>query len=320
MNSLKLTLSRHRADAAMCFVTVIWGFHFIVVKEALSQFAPVTFNAIRFSIGTPVILLIALRTPSAWHVPRRTWGRILLTTLLGSLGYQVLFVLGIKRTTSTNTALLNATSPTWTALFTIALGWVSLRRGLLVGIAITLGGVICVVLGGAESGLAFSHDDLTGSIMILVASVMAALSALISKSLVDQVGSMAMAVWSYVLTAVGLAVLAVPNLVTLSASDLPLSVWPKLLYSGLLSSVLGFLIWNYALKQIGPTRAATYNNITPIVAAVASITILGEPLTPALVAGGVLTLFGVVLVRRNIYLRRRSPSQPAAAPASAAGR
>ncbi len=303
----------------MCFVTVIWGFHFIVVKEALSQFAPVTFNAIRFSIGTPVILLIALRTPSAWRVPRRTWGRILLTTLLGSLGYQVLFVLGIKRTTSTNTALLNATSPTWTALFTIALGWVSLRRGLLVGIAITLGGVICVVLGGAESGLAFSHNDVTGSVMILVASVMAALSALISKSLVDQVGSMAMAVWSYVLTAVGLAVLAVPNLVTLSASDLPLRVWPKLLYSGLLSSVLGFLIWNYALKQIGPTRAATYNNITPIVAAVASIAILGEPLTPALVAGGVLTLCGVVLVRRNIYLRRRSP-QPAAAPASAADR
>jgi len=319
--ALKTVFRDRRADVLMVLVTVVWGVHYIVVKDSMSDFEPLTFNALRFSLGLPLMLLVGLRTPSVWHVPRGLRTSIVISTLLGSLGYQILFVLGIRHTTSTNTALLAATSPTWTALLSIALGWVKAKPRLLGGIAITLSGVTLVVLGRAEGGLALSHDDVIGSGMILVAAVMGSISALVSKPVVDRAGSMTMAVWSYVLTVVGLVVLALPNLHTLSADDLPLAVWPKLLYSGVLSSACGFVIWNYALRQMGPTRAATYNNFTPLVAAAAGTLILGETLTPALLIGGALTLCGVVIARRNMYLRERPPRpDAAAAPAPAVGR
>jgi drug/metabolite transporter (DMT)-like permease len=320
VTELKTVFRDRRADVLMALVTVVWGVHYIVVKDSMSDFEPLTFNALRFSIGVPVMLLVGLRTPSVWRVPPGLRTSVVISTLLGSLGYQILFVLGIRHTTSTNTALLAATSPTWTALLSMALGWVQVKRRLLVGIAITLSGVALVVLGRAEAGLALSHDDLIGSVMILVAAIMASFSALISKPVVDRAGSMTMAVWSYTLTAVGLVVLALPNLRTLSADDLPLKVWPNLLYSGIVSSAFGFVIWNYALRQIGPTRAATYNNFTPLVAAAAGTLILGETITPALLVGGALTLIGVVIARRNMYLRERPPLPDAAAPAPAVGR
>ncbi|MBI5957556.1 MAG: DMT family transporter [Chloroflexi bacterium] len=303
MNRLKTILYPRRADLAMSVITLIWGFHFVVVKDSLDDFAPLTFNAIRFSLGLPLILLLAWRTPAARHIPRDAWGGIAAIALLGSIGYQVGFVNSMNYTTSTNVALLAATAPTWTALISLGQGRLRPRRGLLIGIVITLGGVVLVVLGRSGEGLALSHDDLIGSAIMLAAALLAAVSTLIGKPTVDRAGSMSVAIWSYTLTAFGLGLLALPDLITLTADDLPLRVWPNLLYSGVLSSVTGFIVWNYALGVLGPTRAAGYNNLTPIVAAAASIMLLGDPVTAALLAGGVLTMAGVILTRRNIFLR-----------------
>lgn len=304
MDNLRKSLYPWRADLAMSLITLIWGFHFVVVKDSLDDFAPLTFNAIRFALGLPLILLLAWRTPAARHVPRQAWGGILAIALLGSVGYQVAFVTSMNYTTSTNVALLIATSPTWTALISLAQRRLMALRGLLVGIALTLAGVVLVVLGRAGAGLALSHDDLLGSGIMLVGALLAAISALIGKPVVDRAGSMPVAIWSYMLTVSGLGLLALPDLITLTAADLPLRVWPNLLYSGVLSSVGGFIVWNYALRLIGPTRAAGYQNITPIIAAGSSILLLGESLTLALIAGGTLTLIGVILTRRNTFLRR----------------
>lgn len=292
----------------MSAITLIWGFHFVVVKDSLDDFAPLTFNAIRFSLGLPLMLLIAWRTPAAWHVPRAAWRGILAIAALGSIGYQVGFVNSLKYTTSTNVALLAATAPTWTALISLARGRLEVRRWLLIGIGITLAGVVLVVTGRAGSGLALSHDDVIGSLIMLVAALLAAISALIGKPTVDQAGSMPVAIWSFTLTVGGLALLASPDLITLTADDLPPRVWPNLLYSGLLSSVGGFVIWNYALRLLGPTRAAAYSNITPIIAALAGVLLLGESVTAVLLVGGVLTLVGVVLTRRNLFARPAKPT------------
>ncbi len=51
-------------------MTLVWGVHYIVVKDALSDLAPLTFNAIRFSIGLPVILLAGLQRPAALRIAR----------------------------------------------------------------------------------------------------------------------------------------------------------------------------------------------------------------------------------------------------------
>jgi drug/metabolite transporter (DMT)-like permease len=80
---------------------------------------------------------------------------------------------------------------------------------------------------------------------------------------------------------------------------------PNILYSGLLSTGLGFPIANYALKALGPTRSAAYHNVTPIIAAGFGIILLSEPVTPGLAIGACLTLVGVVIVRQNTFIRPR---------------
>jgi drug/metabolite transporter (DMT)-like permease len=114
-------------------------------------------------------------------------------------------------------------------------------------------------------------------------------------------------VWKYLIATAALVALAQGDLRHISADTVPLGSLPNIVYSAL-TAVGGYVITHYALVRIGATRTSSYFNFNPIVAATAGILILGEPLSLVLLVGGALTIYGVVIVRRNIFLR---PPRPA---------
>jgi drug/metabolite transporter (DMT)-like permease len=307
-------LRQRRADAAMSLIVIVWGVHYIVVKDAIAHLPPLTFNALRFSLGLPVLGVAAWRNRAALRVAREDLPRLLVLGLIGPFGYQIFFILGLGRTTSTNTALLTATMPTWTALLTILLGIVMIRRQMITGVIMSLLGVALVILGRSGAALSLSPDDLTGSALVLGGAMVAAFYNIFVKPLIDRYGGTVIAVWTYCLTAAGLIVVSAPDLLTLTARDLPPRLWPHLLYSGLLSSAMGFLVENYAIRAIGPARTASYYNFIPLIAAAAGVLVLGDSLSAALVTGGALTLSGVLVVRKNTYLRLPARADRAPAP------
>lgn len=289
----------------MAWLTVIWGFHYIVIKDAVQYFNPITFNALRFSLALPVFFVIGMRNRDVLKFERRDLMLLIGMTLVGLVGYQVLFVTAVKYTTSTNVALLIATMPLWTAVFSIVLGTLSLRRGLMVGLAITLFGVVMVVLSRAGANMSMSSDDFIGSAMALTAAVIFALYLLASKPFVDRYGGLGNALVKQWVTAFGLLFLAMPDIITLRPSDFPPKLIPNFLYSGLLACVSGYLISNYAIGKIGPARTAMYNNFAPIFAAIGGVLVLHEPITGGLFLGGAFTMVGVNLVRRQMRPGRR---------------
>lgn len=297
------TLKRNAADVGLIAMVFVWGFHYIVMKDALANLDPLVFNAIRFSAGLPLLAVFVWFNRELLHVTRRELVIVALLGLSGSTLYQALFVSGLDHTTTTNSSILIATMPAWTAIISIIIGQVWINRRLVGGLAITLLGIVMVILGKAGAELSLSREDLLGGALTLSAAIVLAIHNILKKPLLDRMGAMKIAVWTYVVNVVGLTVIALPQLVDLTADDLPLRALPNVLYSGWLSGIGGFLLMNYGIRVIGPTRASSYFNFPPIIAALAGITLLGEPLTVPLLVGGILTLVGVMLVRRNVYLR-----------------
>ncbi len=297
--NLRLTefLRKYHADLALLVIVTIWGLHYIVVKDALSRMSPLTYNAIRFPIGIPFISLPLLRNRSMLRMSRKDTLSLFGWVMLGLVGYQVLFVLGISRTTATNSALLVSTLPAWVAAISVSLGLLVITRRLIIGIVITLSGVMLIVMSHAQGGPSMSSDDLLGSTMLILGVIFTAIYNIKVIRIVERYGSMTVAILAYWFTSLGLVVVGLPELIKLSPSDVPMSVWPNILYSGLMSSVMGYLVWSYALGKLGATRSATYNNLSPLIAAAAGVLLLGEHVTLGLVVGGVVTLVGVVLVR-----------------------
>jgi drug/metabolite transporter (DMT)-like permease len=94
----------------------------------------------------------------------------------------------------------------------------------------------------------------------------------------------------------------------LAAQDwsLPPRIWLLLGFATFGVLVLTSFLWFHSLDRIGPARATLATNLQPFLAALFAVVLLGEPIDPLLVAGGVLIAFGLVLARG-----RRRPIVPA---------
>ena len=64
--------------------------------------------------------------------------------------------------------------------------------------------------------------------------------------------------------------------------------------------------WYRAVERVGASRAAIFQNLTPVVGVLLATTMLGEPIDVWLVSGGLLVLGGVALTTR----RPGGPSRP----------
>lgn len=299
---------QYNADVAMMYLMVIWGLHYIVVKDAVTYFDGLTFNAIRFVLGTIIMIPIGFRFRKILAVWEwRDLRYLVFITLCGSVLYQILFVTSLRYTTATNTALLGSTMPMWTAIISIILGTIILKRSLIIGLVMTLLGVVLVILSREGESLSIAHHDLIGDSLALAAAFVLGAFWIASKPLIDKYGSLSNAIYKHWITAFGLVMVSLPNLLKTSPSDIPPSIIPNILFSGLVASISGYLISNYAIGKMGAARTSTYNNFSPIIAAVAGILFLHEPLTAGILIGAALTLIGVAIVRR--YMQTRQPPQ-----------
>jgi drug/metabolite transporter (DMT)-like permease len=71
----------------------------------------------------------------------------------------------------------------------------------------------------------------------------------------------------------------------------------SLVYLGLLTSVVAYLIWYYALSKVPASKVAIFSNLQPAATALAAWALLDESLHWEIAVGGVLVLLGVRLTQ-----------------------
>jgi len=116
------------------------------------------------------------------------------------------------------------------------------------------------------------------------------------KPLAVELGAFAATAWS--LWAGTVLCLPLLPLAVAQGSSAPISALVALLVLGVVSSALGYAAWSLALQKapIAQTTVALY--LVPVVALLLAWAWLGERPAPLAVAGGVLAVIGVIVVRR----------------------
>jgi len=124
--------------------------------------------------------------------------------LIGQFGYQVFSVLALQRTTGTNVSLMLATVPTWTAVLSIVLGAVLIRRAMLLGLGLSLSGVALVIV-SATPGIVRRRARRPHRIVLaLAAALVASIFAINIKRSWTAMGASVIATWTYTITCVSL--------------------------------------------------------------------------------------------------------------------
>jgi drug/metabolite transporter (DMT)-like permease len=286
-------------DLSLIGVAVIWGVNIPIMKIGLEQLDIYVFNAIRLAISATVLSLFAWRELRRGIKPKPdlTFRRILLYSVMVSALYQLLFLFGVSRTTSGNTALIMATVPMWTALLSRLFIQEKLRKLAWCGLTIALVGT--AIVASLKGDVTAGREVLWGNLLVLSAALLWSGATVYSRPLLAKISPLQLSATAAVLALPVHLVLAAgryePSLPVLNSVEL----WGIILYSGVLSSGLALPMWSLGVRHAGPAHAAVIQNLIPLVAIIAAWLTRGEPVTQAQILGGSLILSGVIMVRRG---------------------
>ena len=320
---------------ALLFVALFWGINLPIFKYALTYCDAFVFNATRLvfsSITLCFIVMFFARKRSAKSTSQSNdeteskpaenriqffilaVGSCLLTGFI----YQVLFLMGIDRTTSGNTALLLASMPMWTALISCFATDEQFGRLAWIGLVIAFAGTAIVALNKEFSA---ANVELLGNILTLCGAITWSVGSVMSRPVLKKLSSLRLAFYSCAGTLplhIGIALfdLEAWNVFIDSAHRWEI-LWCAI-YSGVFSTGIAYALWNYGVQQLGPAHASIYQYLSVIIAILCGVLFLKEALLALQIMGGAMIIGGLVLSSQS---RRQDKANKAAGkPAGASGK
>lgn len=291
-----------KALCAVSAASIIWGATPLFSKILLQDGTPLTLTCLRFFISS-FSIFVFLAFTGRFHFPNREHlaSLLVLGILSVSLTNTASFT-GLQYSTVVHSALIAALSPSITAL----LACIILKEHLVfiqwIGIIIALFGVLFLLTGGNISTLTqFKINQ--GDTYFLFAQFSWALYTLFSLRALKQMSILDVVAWSGFFGASinfvygsYTGALQIPDFSIRSLLCLAYLIW--------LSAMTGTILWNYGIKCIGPSLSAIFINLATLIGVASGVFFLNEPFAMSQVWGGVIIIFGIVLLTQHLTLLR----------------
>lgn len=269
----------------------IWGFNWVVMKEATHFFSPLLFTSYRFLTAAVILLLVNvwLRLPLP---PRSYWKWIAVTGIL-QVSFNIWAVqMSLQFLDAGLAAVLNYSMPVWMAILAYIFLGEPLTRRKVIAIIICMAGM-CVLLDIRGGGNAF------GMLMAVSSAAAWASAGIIikiqdRKQTGEKCGMVQYTTWQIVIGTVMLWICtylfepgtAVWNLTSVGC----------VLYNGLMASAVAFFLWNYILVHMEAGKASVAVLGVPVVGVLCGIIFLEERLYIHTVAGMFMIMAGILLI------------------------
>ncbi len=307
----EVLLRRYLIDISLIFVAVIWALNFSIVKVALEEVDPHSFNILRFVFASILLTYVAYRRGHSLKVQKEHFWKLVGLGILGNVIYQLLFIVGIKYTYAANAAVMLGTIPIWVALLSqfFTDEKLTLYTGLGVGFAF-LG--VALIITGSSDPLSFESETFMGNLITLLAALCWAIFTILSRRYLKYYSPMQFSAFMSVVGLAGLLVIGLPSLVRLDWSQISWAGYGGLFYSGALSVGLAYIIWNQGIKKIGAVRTAAYQNLVPVLGLGFGLILLGEELSFLQYIGAAFVIAGIILARKKTTQELTHTSKPSA--------
>jgi len=291
----QLAKSPWATDLAMVSVVLIWGLNFSVMKGLYEYFHPLAFTFLRFLVAVTALTLVMRALGVSLAVERKDLPALTALGVLSNTIYQLLFVNGLANTSAGNAGLLMASTPVFAYLTGVFLKREKFRRHVLGGIILSMMGVAAImVFGSRQIALGTNWE---GDVLVLASAVLWGFYSGGSARLIMKYGALRVTLWLMITGTLALLPVLFPWALRQDWRSVPVRGWLAFSYSTFLSIVYSYVVWSHGIKRIGISRTVVYSNVTPVVALAGAWFLLGERAAMGQLAGVVLILTGVFIVR-----------------------
>lgn len=257
---------------------LLWAGNFIAGRAVSTSVPPVALALIRWSIALVCLL------PFAWRPCLRDWAHywqyrwsVLGTAITGVLAFNLLVYWGLHATSATNGIILNSFIPFLVAILGFVFYGQRLHAMQIVGLCISLLGVLAVVSRGewaVLTELAFANGD----VLILLAMFCWALYTLWLRNIPPHIERTGLMLCQVVIALLILWPLAMWEHPHVQAHITQNQTWWALAYIGIFPSVIAFLAYSKAVALVGSVRASMFIHAMPVFGSLLSTGLLGEAL------------------------------------------
>ena len=282
---------------ALAVMTIIWGYNWVIMKEALSFCDPFVFAAFRVVPAAICLFGILLWTKKDW-LPRQVVWTILLGLLSTTLGLG-LPMWSLVSGGAGKTAILLYTMPFWVILMAWPILGEKIRGFEWLAVILAFTGLALIVSVDAAGVKLFS------SILALISGIAWAGSAIVTRIMrrSPDFDVVSVTTWQMIYGAVPLIIIAF--LVPASPIQWTTVFIAALLYNIFITSVIAFLLWFYILDKLQAGMATMGTLVTPVIAIVSAAIQLGEIPSLQETIGITLILSGIGLLSAIAFLRIR---------------
>lgn len=284
----------------------LYGLSYIFTKQATDSASPLALLGWRFLIAAVVMSALILVRVVKVNLTLKRIKPLLLISCFNPVLYFVGETFGISHTTASESGVFLACIPVASLIASILILRKYPRRQQVIGILITLVGVVVTVL---AAGASASLSGIGYLFLVLAVGTYALYSVFVAQA-ADYTGLEI----TYVMLLAGAVVFVVLALVEALLQGqvhtllrLPVVNRPFLvavLYQGIGSSILALFLSNFAIAKIGVNRTASFIGVSTVVSIVAGILWLHEAFNGYQVLGALVIILGVYTANNMLKLKQ----------------
>ncbi len=277
--------------ALLLFLALLWGSSFLLMRVAGPEFGAAPLAFVRVAVAAVFLgALLAWRREGPDLAGRGP--RMLLMGITNTALPFFLLTWATIHLSAGYGSLLNATTPLWGALIGAALFAQRAGRAELAGLALGFLGVGVLVSGKlAEAGQAALWPVLAG----LLATACYGFAAHFARGGFPGMRPLALAFGSQLVSSL---LLAGPAIAQWPATLPGPLAWACVAVLGVACTGLAYLIYFGLIARIGATRATMVTYLAPVAGVAMAALVLGEAITPSMLAGGAIVLLGVAVAHQ----------------------
>lgn len=277
------------ATATLLAMTACWGSTFFMIHDLLDRVPAVDFLAVRFTIASLAMVLIAPRAIGRLS-PEARRRAVVLGVLYG--GAQILQTIGQAHTVASVAGFITGMYVVATPLLAALLLRTRVNAMTWAAVALAITGLGVLSLDGLSIGY--------GEAVILVAAIIYALHIVALGSWSTPADAIGMAMVQCLMIALMCLVAAAPGGIVLP--DRP-GDWLSVVYMALFAGAAALIGQTWAQAHLPPTRSAIIMSMEPVFAAFFAVLLGGESVTVRMLLGGGLVFAAMLIV--ELLPRRR---------------
>lgn len=287
----------------LILTTLFWSGNFVLSRGMHAEIPPLALSFWRWFLALLILLPLGwghlLRQRSVLN-SRKTY--IIVQGLLGIAGFNTLIYLAVQTTTAVNAVLVNSCTPVLIAFCSLLIYREPLRGRQWLGIFVSLAGVSLIIAGG-DPAMLLKLQANRGDLLVLAAAVIWALYSTNLKRYPMGLHPLAYLCAIVIVGLLGILpfyLLEIGLGQRLSLNQAPLETIATISYVAVFPSVLAFIFWNRAVRDIGANRAGAFIHLMPVFSSILAVMFLGEQIELYHIQGIALVFSGIFMATYRI--------------------